>query len=78
MQKHVELLVAPTGNCIRTAIALEEAGVPYAVRHVDLRRREQRRPEFVAFNPAGKVPVMIDHADAAAPLVLSHSNAIML
>ncbi|WP_233839223.1 glutathione S-transferase family protein [Paraburkholderia sp. ZP32-5] len=78
MQKHVELFGAQTGNCIRAAIALEEAGIPYVVRHVDLGRGEQRQAEFLSLNPAGKVPVMIDDTDAAAPMVLSQSNAIML
>lgn len=52
--------------------------MPYVARHIDLRRGEQRRPEFVALNPAAKVPVMIESADVRTPLVLSQSNAIML
>ncbi|TDV35882.1 GST-like protein [Paraburkholderia caballeronis] len=74
----VELYGAQTGNCIRAAIALEEAGVRYAVRHVDLARGEQRQASFRALNPAGKVPVLVDRNDADAPLVLSQSNAIVL
>lgn len=33
---------AATGNSVRAAIALEEAGIPYTARCVDLRRGEQR------------------------------------
>lgn len=78
MIRPIELHGAPTGNCIRAAIALEEAGLPYLVRHVDLRSGEQQRPPLRVLNPAGKVPVMVDFSDAAAPLVLSQSNAIVL
>jgi GSH-dependent disulfide-bond oxidoreductase len=78
MKRPIELYGASTGNCIRAAVALEEAGVPYVVRHVDLRSGEQQRSALLALNPAGKVPVMVDYNDAGAPLVLSQSNAIVL
>jgi hypothetical protein len=34
----IELYGANTGNCLRVSIALEEAGIPYVVKLMDLRR----------------------------------------
>lgn len=72
-----ELLGAPTGNCIRAAIALEAAGIAYTVRRVDLAAGQQRSAHHLALNPAGKVPVLTD-GGAAPAFVLTQSNAIML
>lgn len=73
----VELIGALTGNCLRVAIAFEEAGLPYRVRRLDLRQGEQRSAVHLALNPAGKVPTIIDRS-AGTDLVLSQSNAILL
>jgi glutathione S-transferase len=45
------------GRCYWT---LEEAQVPYAVVPVNFREREHKKPEFLALNPNGKVPVLTD------------------
>jgi len=78
LQTPIELYGAQTGNCIRAAIALEEAMLPYTVRQVDLRSGEHRRDPFLSLNPAGKVPTIVDHSHSASPLVLLQSNAIIL
>lgn len=39
---------------------LEEVGVPYELRWVDIRKGEQKSPEIVALNPMGKLPVLTD------------------
>jgi len=72
-----ELVGAPTGNCLRAAIALEAAGIAYTVRRVDLGAGQQRSARHLALNPAGKVPVLTDGAPAPS-FVLTQSNAIML
>ncbi len=76
-QHAVELYGAQTGNCWRAAIALEEAGLPYRPRNVDLRLGEHKHAPFLAVNPAGKVPVLVDHRDGQE-FVLAQSNAIVL
>ena len=74
----LELHGARTGNCLRAAIGLSEAGLPYTVRHVDLGRGEQRGEPHLALNPAGKVPVLVARASADAPaFVLTQSTAIL-
>ncbi|MDR6382777.1 MULTISPECIES: glutathione S-transferase family protein [Paraburkholderia] len=78
MKTSYELYGAPTGNCIRAAIALEEAGLPYAVRPVDLASGEHRSAAYLALNPAGKVPVLIERQQNVPPVVIAQSNAIIL
>lgn len=39
---------------------LEEVGVPYEIRHVDLKTGEQKSEEVTRLNPMGKVPVLVD------------------
>jgi glutathione S-transferase len=52
------LHMAP-GTCARvTAIALEEAGVPFETRLVRFMRGEHKSPEFKRYNPKGKVPAL--------------------
>ena len=38
---------------------LEECGADYELRHVDLQKGENRRPEFLAINPMGKIPTIV-------------------
>jgi glutathione S-transferase len=58
-----------SGNAARTALALYEAGVDFVAYPLDL--REPRSPEYLALNPLGKVPTLVD-----GPTVLWESNAI--
>jgi len=74
----VELHGAKTGNCIRAAIALEEAGVPYTVRVVDLAKGAQRSQSHLSLNPLGMVPTLVERSPGGASLVLSQSNAILM
>jgi len=67
-----------TGNCLRVTVALEELGLPYTVRRVDLRGGEQRRAPFLTLNPHGHVPVLVDRSDPDHPLTIARSNASLL
>jgi len=58
---------------IRARWTLQELGIPFEAIPVDLRAGENRRPEFLAINPAGKIPVLID-----GDRVLTESVAIVL
>jgi len=57
---------------LRAAWALEEAGAAYEYVTVDLFKGEGRSPAFLAINPAGKIPVLLD-----GELVLTESLAIV-
>lgn len=60
-------------NPSKVALFLEEAGLPYQPIPVDTRKGEQFKPEFVALNPNGKVPVIDDEG-----VIVFDSNAILL
>lgn len=63
-----------TPNSQRVSIMLEELGLPYEVRPVNIRAREQFAPEVVALNPYGKIPILVE--PGAPPLF--ESGAILL
>lgn len=50
----------PTPNPAKVALFLEEAGLAYEVVPVDTSKGEQHAPSFLAINPNGKVPAIID------------------
>ena len=56
----LELYGARTGNSLRAAIALEEAGLAYVQQFIDLRAGAHRQPDFLALNSAGQVPILVD------------------
>ena len=72
----IELFTAPTPNGHKISIALEELGLPYQVRVVDLAEGEQRQDWFLALNPNGRIPVIVDHA--AERFVVFESGAILV
>lgn len=47
-------------NCQRVKVVLAEKKLPYEIVPVDLRKKEQKKPDFLKLNPYGKVPVIID------------------
>jgi GST-like protein len=60
-------------NPTKVALFLEEAGIPYEPIPVDTRKGDQFKPAFLAVNPNGKVPAIVD-GDAT----VFDSNAILL
>ena len=62
-----------SSNARRAVITAFELNTPVELVLVDLVKREQRQPAFLARNPAGRVPVLED-----GDLVLPESHAIML
>ncbi len=59
-------------NSLKLHVALAEAGAEYEFIPVDLGAGEQRRPDFLAKNPHGKIPVLVDDGFA-----LAESDAIL-
>jgi glutathione S-transferase len=47
-------------NCQRVKVVLEEKKLPYETIPIDLRKKEQKTPEYLKINPYGKVPALID------------------
>ncbi len=69
----IEVYAFATPNSVKVPIALEELGLEYTLHGVNVRKGEQKVPEFVAMNPNAKVPVLVD-----GPLVLTESAAILV
>jgi len=55
---------------------LEETGLDYSVHEIDLAKLEQKTPEFLAMNPNGRIPVIVDHDND--DFVIFESGAILL
>ena len=68
------LYYAPTACSIAPHIALEEVGVPFEPRRIDLAKGEQSSPEFLALSPLGRVPAMIIDGEAVTevPALLTY------
>ncbi|MDX2210918.1 MAG: glutathione S-transferase N-terminal domain-containing protein [Sphingopyxis sp.] len=67
-----------TPNSIKVPLALEEVGLAYDLRRINVRAGEQKAPEFQALNPNGKVPVLVDSNGPDGELVLTESAAILV
>ena len=75
----IDLYTAPTVNGYRAALALEEAGLEWHLHKINFRTGDQLTPEFLAINPSGKIPVLVDHgAVGGSPLTVAQSGAILL
>ena len=72
----IDLYTAATPNGWKVSIALEELALPYTVHPIDLTALEQKRPEFLALNPNGRIPVIVDRD--AGDLVIFESGAILI
>jgi GSH-dependent disulfide-bond oxidoreductase len=69
----LKLYYSTAPNPAKITLFLEEAGLPYEVVPVDTRKGEQHQPAFLAINPNGKVPALVD-----GEAVVFDSNAILL
>src|SRR5262245_51320183 len=68
----MQLYYFPSPNPQKLKFALPELGLECEMIPVDLSKREQREPGFLAVNPFGRVPVLVD-----SDLVLWESHAIL-
>lgn len=75
----IEIFAFTTPNSVRVPIALEELGLEYELKAVNVRVGEQRSTDHLARNPNAKVPVLIDSdGPDGAPFVLTESGAILV
>lgn len=74
----IELYGADTPNVLKVVILLEEIGVPYKHNLVRLIDGAQFDPEFLALNPLGKIPVLVDHDGAAQGQPIFESGVILM
>src|ERR1700740_1949547 len=60
--KPIELFYWPTPNGWKISIMLEECGLPYVVRPIDISKGEQFTPHFLAISPNNRMPAIVDPA----------------
>lgn len=75
----IQLYSLPTPNGVKVSIMLEETGLPYEPHTINIGQNETWTPEFLALNPNGKIPAIIDpDGPGGKPLGLFESGAILL
>jgi GST-like protein len=74
----IDLYAAGTSNGMRARIALEECGLKYNWHPIDLAKGEHKTPQFLALNPMGQIPVIIDNeGPGGRKITMAQSSAIM-
>jgi GSH-dependent disulfide-bond oxidoreductase len=75
----IQLYSTPTPNGVKVSIMLEETGLPYEPHFINIGQNETWGPEFLALNPNGKIPAIIDpDGPGGQPIGLFESGAILL
>ena len=72
----LQLLTSPTPNGQKISIFLSELHHPYTATPISLSAGEQKHRDFLATNPNGRIPAIIDHARSSFPVF--ESGAILL
>jgi GST-like protein len=76
----IDLYYWTTPNGHKVTLFLEEAGLEYRIKPVNIGKGEQFTPEFLAASPNNKIPAIVDHApaDGGKPISVFESGAILL
>ena len=75
----IDLYFWTTPNGYKPLILLEEAGIDYTIKPVNISAGEQFEPEFLKIAPNNRMPAMVDHqpTGGGAPLSLFESGAML-
>lgn len=75
----IDLYTWSTPNGRKVSIMLEETGLDYRVKPVNIGQGEQFAPEFLKISPNNRIPAIVDHAGPKGqPFALFESGAILL
>jgi len=76
----IDLYYWTTPNGHKITIFVEEAGIAYNLKPVNIGAGEQFAPEFLAVSPNNRIPAIVDHepSDGGGPLSVFESGAILL
>lgn len=72
----IDLYTAPTPNGFKVSIALEELGLDYNVHALNLGDLDQKKPDYLAINPNGRIPAIVDRG--ANDFAVFESGAILI
>lgn len=76
-QSNIVLYMGQSANGIKISITLEELGLPYAVRKIDMTTNEQKSEWFTEINPNGRIPAITDVHDDGKQIRVFESGSIM-
>ena len=77
-QRPIELYYWPTPNGFKITIMLEETGLPYVIKPVNIGRGDQFKPEFLAISANNRMPAIIDpDGPGGKPISVFESGAIL-
>src|SRR5207237_4709952 len=76
----IDLYFWPTGNGKKIIILLEELGLPYTIKPINIGRGDQLTPDFLKISPNGRMPAIVDHEPmgGGAPISIFESGPIMM
>jgi len=74
----ITLYTWTTGNSRKATIMMEETGLPYELRPVNIGRKEQLAPEYLKISPNHTVPAIVDDDAPGAPRVVFESGAVLI
>src|SRR5579871_5857835 len=75
----IELYGMASPNVLKVVLMLEELGLPYNFNHVNMIQGDQYSPAFLAINPNGKVPAIVDSdGPGGKPFTVFESGAILM
>lgn len=78
MTAPIELYYWPTPNGHKITIMLEELGVPYEVKYINIGKGEQFAPDFLKIAPNNRMPAIIDpDGPGGEPISVFESGAIL-
>ncbi|TDF38682.1 glutathione S-transferase family protein [Alteromonadaceae bacterium M269] len=72
----IDLYTWATSNGWKVSATLEELELPYNLKPIDITTGIQKSPEYLAINPNGRIPAIVDHSAGGFPIF--ESGAIML
>ena len=72
----IDLYTTGTPNGHKASVTLEELDLPYDVHPINLSKGDQKTPEFLAMNPNGRIPVIVDRDNDN--FVVFETGAIMI
>jgi len=75
----IDLYFWPTGNGKKVVILLEELGVPYTFKPINIGRGDQLTSAFLKISPNGRMPAIVDDEPMGCgdPISIFESGAIM-
>jgi len=74
----IELYFWTTDNGYKARMMMEESGLPYVVKPINIRNREQFDPEFLKVSPGHKIPAIVDpNGPGGNRITLCESGAIL-